>query len=84
MMNKLLLQVDIPAIGKSYEMKVPRQLKVKQLTDVLRTYFAGKGFGNYIPGNDVILCDSFSGKVFDSNSFIDQLGLKNGTKILFI
>ncbi len=82
-MNKIILMIIVPALGKEYEMKVPRQLKVKQLTDALSAFFENADIGSFYP-KEAVLCDAASGRNYNSNAFIEQLGLKNGDKMLFI
>ena len=83
MKNKILLEVYLPASGKSFDVKVPRQLKIAQVTTMLID-FLKKQDEEFIPGNDSVLCEVGTGKAFDSNAFIEMVGLHNGSRIMLI
>lgn len=83
-MNKIILQVYVPALGERYEMKIPRQLKVKQVTDIVSDYINNLGTGKYVPGDGAVLCDAVRGRAYSPNAFVEQLGLRNGDEILLI
>lgn len=83
MKNKILLEVCLPAAERCFEVRVPRQLKVAQATGML-VEFLKKQDGEYIPTNESVLCDMEGGRAFDSNAFIDQLGLHNGSRVMLV
>lgn len=83
MRNKILLEVCLPAADRFFEVKVPRRLKVVQVTDMLVEFLRKQG-GEYIPTKESVLCDMESGNVFDSNAFIDTLGIHNGSRVMLV
>lgn len=83
-MNKLLLEVYLPASGISYEMRIPKQLKVAQVTEMIRQYLLMREEGEYVPTEDAVLCDGETGKIYDANLFLDSLNLANGKRVIFI
>lgn len=83
MKNKILLEVCLPAAEKSFDIRIPRQLKVAQVTDMI-VGFLKKQEEGYIPTNESVLCDMESGRAFDTNAFIDGLGLHNGSMVMLI
>ena len=83
MKSKILIQVYVPAFGKYIEMRIPRQLKVGQVLDIIAEYFSGS-FNECIRGENLILCDADSGRSYSVNVFIEQLGLTNGSRIMVV
>lgn len=83
MRNKILLELCLPAADRSYEVRIPRQLKVAQATGML-VEFLKRQDEEYIPTGESVLCDMESGRAFDSNMFIDAAGLHNGSRIMLI
>lgn len=83
-MSKLLLEVYLPACGSSYEMHVPKQLKVAQVTDLIREFVIAKDDGEYVPTEEAALCDGKTGNIFPPNQVIGRLGLMNGSRIMLI
>lgn len=84
MADKLLIEIYLPASGQVYEMRIPRQLKVAQVTDMVTEYLKSKDDGEYVPTKEAVLCDRNTGKTYDTNAFIDRLGLENGTRLMLI
>lgn len=83
MKDKILLEICLPAAGKNYEVRISRQLKVAQATRMLAGFFKKEDVG-FIPTEESVLCDMESGRVFDSNAFIDTIGLHNGSSVMFL
>ncbi len=84
MKDKLLLNIYVPAAGKTIEIRVERSMHVKGLNKLLSDYFTGLGNSEFIPEDSAVLCDSGTGEVYRGESCVGALGLKNGSTILFI
>ncbi len=83
-MNKILLELYIPASGKFIEIRVPRQIKVADLRNMLMSYLINQEDSDYIPSNNTLICDFDTGKPYNWNLFVEQLQLKNGSRIMII
>lgn len=83
MKDKILLEVCLPAAERSFDIKIPRQLKVAQAIDMLLE-FLKRQEEEYIPTRESVLCDMENGRAFDSNAFIDTLGLHDGSKVMLV
>lgn len=83
MKDKILLKICLPAVEKSYDVRIPRQLKAAQAAAML-TEFVKRQDVEYIPTAQSVLCDMESGRVFDSNTFMGELGLHNGSRVMMV
>lgn len=83
-MNKIMLELYLPACGKSIDVRVPLHLKVGEVREMMVNYFEASEECDYIPSANALLCDSVNGIPYDLNKFICQLGLSNGSKIMLI
>lgn len=83
-MNKVLVQLYIPVTGKKYDVRLPQSISVKQATELLASFFTGMMGGAYIPDADAVLCDMESGIMYNVNSSVASLNLKNGSKLMLI
>lgn len=83
-MNKVLVQLYIPVTGEKYDVRLPRSISVKQATELLASFFTGMMGGAYIPDADSVLCDMETGIMYNVNSSVASLGLKNGSKLMLI
>jgi len=83
MKDKILLDIYLPAIEKSMEVRISRQMKVAQATEMLVDFLKRQDV-EYIPNEESCLYDAETGKIFECNAFIENLGLHNGSKIMLI
>lgn len=83
-MNKVLIQLYIPVTGESYDIRLPQMISVKQATDIIASFFMGMNGGAYIPDENSALCDMNTGVIYNPNSSVQSLNLKNGSKFMLI
>lgn len=81
--DKILLSVYLPAGDKVIEARVPRGLKVALVTEMLADMMK-RAEGDFIPTGNELLCDKKSGMIFDTNVFIENLGLHNGSEVMLL
>lgn len=83
-MNKVLIQLYLPATGEKYDVRLPQSISVKQATELLSSFFSGIMGGAYIPDAGSVLCDMETGVVYNVNSSVAGLNLKNGSRLMLI
>ena len=83
-MNKILIEIYLPASGLSYEMRIPRQLTVGRVKKMIVNFLTTKENREYTPTDDSILCDGRNGSVISNELYIDQLGLADGARLILI
>ncbi|MBD5532353.1 MAG: hypothetical protein HDQ98_09150 [Lachnospiraceae bacterium] len=83
MRNKILLEIYLPAAERSFEVRIPLQLKVAQAT-VMLVEFLKKREGEYVPTEECVLWDLEGGRGLDPNAFVAHAGLHNGAKVMLI
>ena len=84
MNNKVQVQLYIPATGKMYDILLPKMLSVAQAAELLASFFAGTSGGAYLPDRDAVLCSMETGQVYHVNSSVEELHLKNGSRLMLI
>lgn len=82
--NKVIVQLCIPVTGASYDILLPRTLSVSQATHLIAGFFAGMTGGAYMPDEESVLCSMEDGKIYNVNSSVEDLHLKNGSKLMLI
>ena len=83
-MNKVLIRLYIPVTGKKYDIRLPQTISVNQATELIASFFMGLTGGAYIPDRNSVLCDMESGTIYNVNSSVESLHLKNGTRLMLI
>jgi len=82
--KKVLVQLCIPVTGKCYDILLPRTLSVSQATHLIASFFTGMTGGAYIPDENSVLCSMEDGRIYSVNSSVEDLHLKNGSKLMLI
>lgn len=82
--NKILVWLYIPLTGAGYDILLPRTLSVGQATRLIASLFMGMTGGAYIPDEDAALCNMDDGSIYNVNSSVENLHLKNGSRLMLI
>ena len=83
-MKKISLEIYVPASGNMYEMRIPRNLTVAKVNDMIADFLRRRTDISFLPTEETALCSPLSGAPLDDSLFIDDLGLKNGDRLLVI
>lgn len=83
-MDKVLVEIYIPAIGAGYDTFLPVQVKVKQATELLNNIFSQLNQEYFQSSTQLLLCDRETGIIFNPEDFIEETRISNGSKLLLI
>lgn len=83
-MNKVLTEIYLPSINKSYDVFLPKQISIYEAINMLSTMMYNLSDGFFKPSNDTILCNKITGEIYDINKSIKDLNLQNGSKLMLI
>lgn len=83
-MNKVMIQLYLPVTGEYYDILLPRTLAVWQATQMIAGFFSGVTGGAYLPDENSVLCSMEDGRIYNVNSSVEELHLKNGSKLMLI
>ena len=83
-MNKLMIEIYLPAAGISYDVRIPVDVRIGEMIPLIETCMAELEDGYFIPSKDSILCDRNTGVVLDVNLTAGEMGIVNGTKLMLI
>jgi len=82
-MNKILVEVYVPAISKLYDVLIPHWLKVYELTALISGAVEKMSDGLFVSDNPV-LCDGSDGNILGINLSVEDLKLYNGSRLMLI
>lgn len=83
-MNKVMVEINIPVTGSCYDVLLPKTLSVSQTSKLLAGFFTGMTGGAYMPDEEAVLCSMEDGRIYDVNSSVEDLHLRNGSKLMLI
>ena len=81
--DTIMLSVFVPAEGKTLEVRTPRGIKAAVLIKDLAEIINRRG-GEFIPDASTVLCVRKSGEILNPDTFIDDIGLINGSELFLI
>jgi len=83
-MDKVIVEVYIPIISKSYDMFIPMNSPMYEVVELVGNAVKGLSDGRFIPTATTALCNKESGEIYDVNKTVYDLGISNGSKLLLI
>lgn len=82
-MDRILIELYIPAVGQVYDVFIPLSSKTHEILFLISETVKDLTDGRYLPTQDTALC-SDNGKILNINMSISEHGLKNGSKLMLI
>ncbi|WP_453993508.1 methyltransferase [Bacillus nitroreducens] len=83
-MDKVLVEVFIPASGKSYDVFIPVGSKLYEVTYLLANTMTELSVGSFIATDTTVVCDRETGTIYDINQTVEELGFMNGKKLMLV
>ena len=80
-MNRLLFDIYVPAAQKSYDVAVPADMALGQITALISEAISQLSGSLYLSDSSSILCDRESGAILNINMSAWKLGLRNGSRL---
>ena len=83
-MDKILAEVYLPAAQISYDIRIPKRIKMFQAAELVSRLLGELAEGYFKPAGEEILCDRMSGLPYDLNLTPEEIGLMDGARMLLI
>lgn len=83
-MTRILIDVYLPAAQKSYDILIPADMYLAQVTALVSEAISQLTESLYSADKASILCDRESGEILNINMTAWNLGLRNGSKLMLI
>lgn len=83
-MDKILIEVFLPAANKSFQIYVPLHLKIYEVTFLVSKSLSELSCGLFIANNDSVLCQKDTGNILNANMSVEELNLQNGSKLMLL
>ncbi|WP_462410818.1 methyltransferase [Neobacillus sp. Marseille-QA0830] len=83
-MNKVLVEIFLPAAGKSFDVYIPLESQMSEVLQMVSALLSDLSDGKYKANNHAVLCDAESGIIYNINMAVAELGIHNGSKLMLI
>ena len=82
-MSKLLVEVYVPAISKAYDVLIPCSGKIYDLLPLISSVVTKLSDGHFVSQSPV-LCNGDTGNIYNNNMTIEDMRLKNGSRVMLV
>ncbi len=82
-MEKILVELFVPAVGQTYDVFIPRNSKIHEVLFLMSETVKELAGGRYLPAQDTTLCDD-QGRILNINMSVSEHGIVNGSKLMLI
>ena len=83
-MDKILVEVFLPAANRTYDMYIPKKSKIHEIIFLMGNVLEELSQGFFIQASDLILFNKETQKMLDINLSVEDHNLKNGSKLILI
>ena len=83
-MDKVLIDIFLPAINRSFEVYIPLDSKFYEITPLVSKMLSELSNGLFISGDDSILNERKTGNILNINMSARQLNIKNGDNLMLL
>lgn len=83
-MDKVLIDISLPAINRSFEVYIPLDSKFYEITPLVSKMLSELSNGLFISGDDSILYERKTGNILNINMSARQLNIKNGDNLMLL
>ena len=83
-MDKVLVEVFIPAANQTFDIFLPLKSKLHEVVLLLANTMTELSQGYFIGTEHTVLCSRNTGEIYNINTTVEELGFKNGTKLMLL
>ena len=83
-MNKVLIELYVPSLLKSYDVYIPLRSTIQEVKYLLANAISDLSFHKYQPDSIITLCDYQTGKSLEEDKRVYECHIDNGKKLMLI
>ena len=83
-MSKILVEVYLPVASHAYDLFIPSKSRMYEILNLLSKVAAELSEGLFVASEDTIVCNRVDGSIYNLNMTPEELGFKNGTKLMLL
>ena len=83
-MGKILIEVYVPSVYETFEIYIPIASRMSEILMLIGKAVRELTGGAYHPGREELICERESGAVYNINLTAEEIGLKNGARLMVV
>lgn len=84
MTDEIFVQIYIPSVSKTFDVKISNNLKIYEVRDILYDLLAQECDIDAFRKSNAAICDKESGIIFNINLSVGELKMRNGSQLMLI
>lgn len=83
-MEKVLVEIFVPVLGKTFDIFVPLELQMCEVLELIKKAVSEMSEGRFVVNDSTLICNRKDGTILNINLSVYRLGIKNGSKLMLI
>ncbi len=83
-MDKVLVEVFVPAVSQTYDIFIPLSSTLFEVTELIKKAVFELSDNMFIPSSTTAICRHGDGAILNINMSVYELGIHNGSKLMLI
>lgn len=83
-MEKVLVNIFVPVLRKSFDMFIPLQARMYEVLELIKKAVAEMSDGMFNADGNTVICYRNDGTILNINLSVYELGIHNGSKLMLI
>ncbi|MFJ7729559.1 methyltransferase [Neobacillus sp. NPDC097160] len=83
-MDKVLVEVFIPAANQTFDIFLPLKSPLHEVVLLLANTVTELSQGYFTGTEHTVLCKRSTGEIYNINATVEELGFKNGAKLMLL
>lgn len=80
----VIVEVYLPAIERCFDIRIPKNKKISDITAVIEQEFVKQNVGYYMSEEGGVLCEREEGYILPTELTPDEMGILTGTRLMLI
>ena len=81
-MDKVLVEIYVPVLDRSFDMFIPKSSSMAQVLELIKKAVKEMSDGRFV--ENTALCHREDGTIININLSVEELEIKNGSKLMLI
>lgn len=84
MEDKVLVELLSAGSGEVYDVYIPLNAYLYEVVPMLSSVVSDLSSGSFKTDEAAVLCNTDTGDIYNINKVVDELGIKNGSRLMII
>ena len=81
-MSKIIVECRVPAARLSTDVSLPFEKSLNHSFELIKALYSNNA--DFSPSESTVLCDVYTGNIFDLSKTPEELGLVNGSSLMLV